>query len=156
MAPVSAATDAVQPRHRRLCRLPFADPADVAVNTRLAADAVGATKMDRPEWASVNPKNGDVYLTLTNNNAANRPLQALTRPTPAPMARVESQRAHHRLREAGSDAAAATFRWDIYLFGAPATSDAANVNVSGLTAANDFSSPDGVCSIRRDLLDPDR
>ena len=36
----------------------FADQADVCVNARLAADAVGATKMDRPEWCSVNPANG--------------------------------------------------------------------------------------------------
>ena len=32
-----------------------------------AADAVGATKMDRPEWGAVNPLNGEVYMTLTNN-----------------------------------------------------------------------------------------
>ena len=48
----------------------FKSDADVAIFTRLAADAVGATKMDRPEWAGVNPRNGEVYITLTNN--ANR------------------------------------------------------------------------------------
>jgi hypothetical protein len=47
---------------------PFADQADVCVNARLAADAVGATKMDRPEWSAVNPANGEVYFTLTNNS----------------------------------------------------------------------------------------
>jgi secreted PhoX family phosphatase len=38
----------------------------ILVNTRLAADAVGATKMDRPEWIAASPK-GDMYVTLTNN-----------------------------------------------------------------------------------------
>ncbi len=31
---------------------------------RLAGDAVGATKMDRPERCAVNPENGEVYVTL--------------------------------------------------------------------------------------------
>lgn len=28
---------------------------------------MGATPMDRPEWATVDPASGEVYLTLTNN-----------------------------------------------------------------------------------------
>ena len=51
----------------------FADPADVVVNARLAADAVGATKMDRPEWCAVHPHTGEIYYTLTNNS--NRKLE---------------------------------------------------------------------------------
>ena len=45
----------------------FANLADICVNTRLAADAAKATRMDRPEWTAVNPKNGEVYITLTEN-----------------------------------------------------------------------------------------
>jgi len=57
-----------------------------------------------------------------------------------------------RLREAGSDAAATTFTWDVYLFGAQSDADAASINLSGLTAENDFSSPDGLWFDARGLL----
>jgi secreted PhoX family phosphatase len=39
----------------------------ILVQTRLAADLAGATKMDRPEWISHGPK-GEMYVTLTNNS----------------------------------------------------------------------------------------
>ncbi|MCZ8261629.1 MAG: PhoX family phosphatase [Beijerinckiaceae bacterium] len=46
----------------------FPDQATVLVHARLAGDAVGATKMDRPEDIDVNPKTSKVYLMLTNNS----------------------------------------------------------------------------------------
>lgn len=45
----------------------FTDQAEILTYARLAADIVGATPMDRPEWTTVAP-NGDVYCTLTNNS----------------------------------------------------------------------------------------
>ena len=45
----------------------FADQADVLVHARLAADALGATPMDRPEWIASHPKLDSVFVSLTNN-----------------------------------------------------------------------------------------
>lgn len=40
---------------------------DILINTRGAADAVGATKMDRPEWIDTFPASLTVIASLTNN-----------------------------------------------------------------------------------------
>lgn len=132
----------------------FESQADILVNTRLAGDAVGATRMDRPEWTATNPATGEIYLTLTNNNAATRPITGTDAanprhyndPTgPSNTAQFGNPNGHIlRLRETGDDPAALTFAWDIYLFGADSADSNSDVNISGLTAANDFSSPDGL------------
>jgi secreted PhoX family phosphatase len=132
---------------------PFADQADLLINVRLAADSVGATKMDRPEWAAVHPRNGEVYFTLTNNAAAQRPIGAVTPANPRFYNDVrttgQNQRGNPnghviRFAEGGGFADALSFDWDVYLFGAREGADPATVNLSGLTAGNDFSSPDGL------------
>ena len=143
----------------------FESQADILVDTRLAADAVGATPMDRPEWTAVNPQTGEMYLTLTNNNASLRPLDGTDAANPRhyadpklrpgftdsdPNAQYNQQYGNAnghilRLRENGDDTGATSFRWDIYLFGADSRqADPDNVNITGLTAENDFWSPDGL------------
>jgi secreted PhoX family phosphatase len=121
----------------------FATQAEILINTRLAADAVGATPMDRPEWVTVHPKTGEVYLTLTNNSsrAAGKTDDANPR-----VNNVYGQIV--RWREAGSDAAAGTFEWDLFvLAGNPiATSDRNNLASGSANVTNDntFNSPDGL------------
>ena len=132
---------------------PFSDQADVLINARHAADAAGATKMDRPEWGAVHPKNGEVYFTLTNTSASARPITAVDAANPRFYNDVKTTGADQRgnpnghiirFAEDAGYADALSFTWDVFLFGARASADAENVNISGLTDANDFSSPDGL------------
>jgi len=47
----------------------FHDQTEVLIRTREAAKLVGGTGVDRPEGIAVDPKSGDVYVSLTNNVA---------------------------------------------------------------------------------------
>jgi uncharacterized protein len=134
----------------------FADQADVCINARLAADALGATKMDRPEWCSTNVANGEIYFTLTNNS--NRRLEPTGSQMPLdsanPRAYTDARGTSTssgnvnghiiRLKEGNAGNAATSFSWDVYVFGAQSDADPGRVNLSKLSADQDFSSPDGL------------
>ncbi len=136
----------------------FADQADVVVNARLAGDAVGATKMDRPEWCAVNPANGEIFYTLTNNSNRRAEPSGSSQLAPDsanPRAYSDTKGASTvqqgnpnghilRMKEGAAGSAALTFTWDVYLFGAESGASKDTVNLSNLTGDQDFSSPDGL------------
>lgn len=114
----------------------FADQGDVLINTRLAADVVGATKMDRPEWGAVNPDNGEVYFTLTNNTARTVP--------DAPNPRPANAYGHIiRWREQSRDYAGKALTWNLFMLAGPET-DSRGPNGKPLDASNILASPDGL------------
>ena len=119
----------------------FTNQAAVLVHARLAADALGATKMDRPEWVAVHPGTGEVYVTLTNHSARTQTDDANPRAN-----NVYGQIV--RWREQGHDAAATTFEWDIFVLAGnplahPERSDLRSGSAN-ITPDNHFNSPDGL------------
>jgi len=133
----------------------FTEQAEMYLHTRIAADAVGATKMDRPEWVDVHPTTGEVYITMTNNSSRRvAPTGTQTRVDAAnPRAYADVRGGTttlsgnvngHILRFKDSAPDATAFTWDVYLFGSEAGANPTLVNLSGLTGDQDFSSPDGL------------
>ncbi|XVQ14672.1 PhoX family protein [Spirillospora sp. CA-255316] len=107
------------------------DQADVLLRTRTAADAVGATKMDRPEWVAVHPQNKDVYLTLTNGSGWGNKANPRK---PNPYGHII------RWREKDGDNTATSFAWDIFML----AGDPAYDPQVKLAAEDVFGSPDGL------------
>jgi len=113
----------------------FASQADVLLNTRLAADTVGATKMDRPEWGAIDPANGMVYFTLTNNSSRTE--------ADAANPRVNSRWGHIvRWTESGGNPTTTSFQWDIFILAG--STDDSEFNGKALDESQIFNSPDGL------------
>jgi len=104
------------------------DQADVLIRTRLAADAVGATRLHRPEWVDVHPHTRDVYVTLTNGAGNSAPVNSGRDPNPY----------GHIIRfsEGRSDT---EFQWEVFLLAGDPAYDA---SVPADQPA--FGSPDGI------------
>ncbi len=119
----------------------FMDQAEVLVNTRSAADLVGATPMDRPEWITIHPTNHDIYVSLTNNSKRGNgeAQQALNAANP----RANNIYGHIiRISETNADPHSRTFRWEFYLqAGDPLHSDPLQ---RGTINGDAFGSPDGL------------
>jgi secreted PhoX family phosphatase len=102
----------------------FSSQAEVLVYARIAADLLGATPMDRPEWTTIAP-NGDVYCTLTNNSG---------RATPGPANPVAPNPDGHIIKWRDSDEhVGTTFKWQLFI-----------VAASTHGTEDTFSDPDGL------------
>lgn len=150
----------------------FQTQADVLIRTRVAADLLGATPMDRPEDMETNPVTGRVYAVMTKNKkiTAEKLNPANTRPENLWGHIVELIPPGGRGAEA--DHTAERYTWDLFvLCGNPAeaaqkasfhpatsengwfvcpdniTFDPAGRLWVGTDGANDFDLPDGIYGI---------
>lgn len=139
----------------------FSGQAELLVKTRMAADIVGATPMDRPEWTTVHRQNGEIYVALTNNSRRgdgkiqNGSIEEVIGQDVAADAANPRNKNNHghilRMREANDEATALTFTWDIFAFGSPANAPV-TTNLSLLDESNEFASPDGLWIFNNGLM----
>jgi uncharacterized protein len=105
------------------------DQADVLIRTRVAADAVGATRLHRPEWVAVDPHSREVYVTLTNGAGNGSAVNSGRDPNPY----------GHIIRFAESMTSDTEFAWDVFLLAGDPIYDPAIPAEQTI-----FGSPDGI------------
>ncbi|MFD3843523.1 PhoX family protein, partial [Streptomyces sp. NPDC058642] len=99
------------------------DQADVLLRTRLAADAVGATPLARPERVAVHPRTGEVYLALVGGTACGTCAGHTDQDASADRATGTGRGTGRygrilRWTESGASAAATDgFAWEVFLSG---------------------------------------
>lgn len=114
----------------------FSDQGDVLIHARAAADQLGATKMDRPEWITVHPETGEVFVSLTNNSERSETNPANPR---------QPNLYGHLLRFNEVDATSTEFTWEVFVL--------AGGEEHGATINGDiFANPDGLMIDQRGLL----
>ncbi|MBR0554653.1 PhoX family phosphatase [Ciceribacter sp. L1K23] len=129
----------------------FASQADVVLNTRAAADLLGATPMDAPEGFVVHPQTGKLYVAMTENEdrlAAGEGDEA----EQVNAANPRGPNPHGHLLELvppdvgdKPDYAAETFRWDVFvLCGDPAVAEDGAMFHASTTANGWFTDPDNL------------
>ncbi|MGF9661070.1 PhoX family phosphatase [Arthrobacter crystallopoietes] len=112
---------------------------EVLVYTRLAADKMGATKMDRPEDVEVNPVSGKVYVACTNNTKRTAAQAEEANP------RANNKHGHIvELAEKG-DQASTEFTWNLLLVaGDPAVDESVYFGGYPADKVQPISCPDNV------------
>ena len=134
----------------------MASMAEVCVHTRIAASAVKATTMDRPEWVAANPGKAEVYCALTNNKDRGRKPNQGGDPTPVGGPNPRAANLYGQIvrwRPDGGNHLATGFAWDLYVVaGNPAVHGGANAGSSNVNPENMFNSPDGIAFDRNGML----
>ncbi len=123
----------------------FASQADLVIETRRAADLLGATKMDRPEDIEPNASNGKVYVMLTNNTRREADQVDAANPT------AMNAFGHIiEIAETDGDFAAETGTWEILLkCGDPSIAEVGATFSTDTTANGWFGMPDN-CAVDSD------
>jgi secreted PhoX family phosphatase len=123
----------------------FATQADVLLKTRIAADLLGATPMDRPEDIETNPMSGRVYAVMTKNKkrAADKLNPVNTRPENFWGHIVEMIPPGGTGAEA--DHAAARYGWDLLVMAGDPSDPATGAMFNPSTSENGwFVTPDNI------------
>ncbi|MDO8418993.1 MAG: PhoX family phosphatase, partial [Rubrivivax sp.] len=125
----------------------FADQGEVVVKARQASDALGGTRMDRPEWLAVDPAAGWVYCALTNNGDRGTGSHP---GTDAANPRAQNTMGHIVRWQEEGDFSGERFQWNHFLLaGDPANErPQAKGNIQG----DAFSSPDSLAFDARGVL----
>ncbi len=125
----------------------FNDAGELVIKARQASDALGATRMDRPEWLAIDQTTREVYCTLTNNTSRGAKDQ--------PGTDAANPRANNtmgeiiRWKEEG-DFDATAMRWDHLVFaGDPANERA---DAKGNVRGDIFGCPDGLTLDARGVM----
>jgi secreted PhoX family phosphatase len=117
----------------------FHSQAEVLVNTRGAADLVGATRMDRPEDVEPNPVTGKVYAVMTGNER--RTAREVNRANP----RAGVKFGHIiEILEEGGDHAATSFRWEMFILAGDPANPAHGADYQKRTDVHPFAMPDNI------------
>lgn len=133
---------------------------DILINTRGAADAAGATMMDRPEWIDTFPKDLTAIATLTNNSRRGTTPPSVNNPdgtTNAGSARPPADAANPRASNtyghiirwySRQDWTEPTFGWDVFAL----CGDPANPTHGSTIFGDKYGSPDGIYVDRSGLI----
>jgi uncharacterized protein len=110
---------------------------DILINTRAAADLVGATKMDRPEWIDTFPDSLTAIATLTNNSGRGTGTNPPIDPANPRPANVYGQIIKWYYQ---NDWTEPTFGWDVFAL----CGDPANPAHGSTIVGDKYGSPDGI------------
>lgn len=117
---------------------------ETLVYARIAADKIGATTMDRPEWIAANPFKVEAYVCLTNNK--NRGREGMQQPVNGVNPRANNQYGQiARWEPVDGNHSSADFKWDLFaVAGNPDVHTGPNAGSKNINSDNMFNSPDGL------------